>query len=435
MPEAGKSSYISMTGISKTYLSNGVKACSEVCLEVEPQTIHMVVGENGAGKSTLMKILSGDIPPDAGSITYKRKEVSWRQSRQALEAGIGMIHQILHYFPTLTVREHLILDMPDIPVLGRINKQTADSKISDICKAYQINCNPDEKVENLSSEARQTAALMALISRGTDVFILDEPPQTLLKAAVKLKEKGKTIIVITHNMQDALTYGDSVTVMRRGKHTGTYASADLTPDKLSERIMGNHESELTKRASRSVAGSLQKVIQLQGVTGGRPGTVDWIEDVNLSVHAGETVAVVGIRDNGLRALEALTAGYSSSGYKLIDGSVSILGKPPECCQPSMLGYIPSDRLEVGSSVGMSVTENLMIHDRNNPELFLNPLSPARRFAVYSIKSLEKLTRRAINIFSIQGKPSHPLVTLSGGNIQKLITARALLHSPKALICA
>jgi simple sugar transport system ATP-binding protein len=170
-------------------------------------------------------------------------------------------------------------------------------------------------------------------------------------------------------------------------------------------------------------------MNITALTGGRRGSVDWVHDINLSLYAGETVAVAGIRDNGLRALESLCAGYTEFGYTLASGKIEVLGRHPEACDPQLLGYIPSDRLEIGSSVTMSVQENLIIHARRDASLRHS------RFGIFDRKKLEMLTETAVREFGIKGSSSHPLITLSGGNIQKLITARALLPAPKVLICA
>jgi simple sugar transport system ATP-binding protein len=427
---SGDRPLVDMTDILKTYSSNGVTACDHASLVVQPDTIHMVVGENGAGKSTLMKILSGDLQADAGSIRYRGKEVFWRHPDQALDEGVGMIHQILHIFPGLSVREHLLLDMKRLPLLGRLEKSRIDEQIDHICRTYEINCSPDEPIEQLDAEGRQSAALMALISRDVDLFILDEPPRSLLSAAQKLRKKGKTIIVITHNMDDALAYGDAITVMKKGKSMGTYRSQELTREELTGLIMGEAGGQVFSGGKRGKRGqSPHEIIRIDKLTGGRPGTVDWVRDISLCVHAGETVAVVGIRDNGLRALETLCAGYTEFGYILESGEIKIAGRHPRSCPPEILGYVPSDRLETGSSVSMSVQDNLIIHSRRNPEL-LNRWS-----GLYSSRKLKVLTDRAISEFSIKGESHYPLITLSGGNIQKLITARALMPRPRVLICA
>jgi simple sugar transport system ATP-binding protein len=429
MRESGDLLLVEMTGINKTYPSNGVKACLQAELRVREGTIHMIVGENGAGKSTLMKILSGDLAADSGTIRYKGKQVNWRHPDQALDAGVGMIHQILHIFPGLTVREHLLLDMKKQKLLSMLDKRRIDRTIASICSTYGLSCSPDESIENLDAEGRQSAALMALISRGTELFILDEPPRPLLKAALRLKQEGKSVIVITHNMEDALAFADTVTIMKRGEHMGSFFSDELTVDELTGLIMGTRDNTSQANARTHAEKKEHPVMNITALTGGRTGTVDWVRDINLSLYAGETVAVAGIMDNGLRALESLCAGYTEFGYTLESGEIEVLGRHPEACPPHMLGYIPSDRLEIGSSVTMSVQENLIIHARRDTSL------RHRRFGIYDQKKLERLTESAVREFGIKGSSSHQLITLSGGNIQKLITARALLPAPKLLICA
>ncbi|MGM0431870.1 MAG: ATP-binding cassette domain-containing protein [Spirochaetota bacterium] len=432
MSTDSSASLISLEDLDKTYLSNGVKACDQVSMDVTKGTIHMVVGENGAGKSTLMKILSGDFPPDSGTIRLRGREVRWKDTRHALDHGIGMLHQILHFFPGLTVRDHLMLDMKGSGVLSPLNRRKADRLIEQISTSYHITCKPNDRFDDLSSEARQAASLMMLIYRGCEVFILDEPPRNLLQTARKLKEEGKTLIIITHNLQDALDFGDTITVMRRGRHEKTLRAHSVTAAELSALVMGERNLELTKRRRPHTAFTgKQEVITLSQLSGGRPGSADRVHNISLSVHAGETVAVVGIRDNGLRAMEALSSGYEGLGYMQSGGSVSITGKAPHLCTADEVGRIPSDRLEIGSSIMMSVTENLLIEHRRSRDM-LNTLGPVRW---YSTKALENMSKRIIRDFAIEGRPHYPLITLSGGNIQKLITGRALESAPRALICA
>lgn len=443
LQSTGESSFLVIDHIHKTYSSNGVHACNDIQLTIEQGSSHVIVGENGAGKSTIMKILSGDIEPDSGRIIYKGREVSFHTPEDALEQGIGMIHQILHFFPELTVREHLILGMRSVSSWRPIQQQEIDAHIQSICDRYDITCDPNELVEHLGAEARQITALMALIHRETEVFILDEPPPALLSVARRLQKEGKTIIIITHNMRDALKYGDHITVLRGGCKQGTFPAKDLTIGMLTRLIMGEDNTSTIPRdgkdrraPSRSRRG--EPAISIRDLSGGQPDTMDMVHDISLQVFPGETLAVVGIHENGLRALEALVTAWRSARYIRTGGSVHILGKPPSRCSHKEVGYIPSDRLELGSSVTMNVTENLLIHDRRDTDLLMHlPLFKSRQAAlpVYSAGTLNRLVHSVIESYAIKGEPNHPLMSLSGGNIQKLITARALFHSPKVLICA
>ncbi len=446
LQNTGESSFLVIDHIHKTYSSNGVHACNDIQITIEQGSSHVIVGENGAGKSTIMKILSGDIEPDSGRIIYKGREVSFHTPEDALEQGIGMIHQILHFFPELTVREHLILGMRSVSSWRPIQQKEIDAHIQSICDRYGITCDPNEQVEHLGAEARQITALMALIHRGTEVFILDEPPPAILSVARRLQKEGKTIIIITHNMRDALKYGDHITVLRGGCKQGTFPAKDLTIGMLTRLIMGEDDTSTPHpvgKHHRHPSMTQQHkggepAIRICNLSGGQPDTMDMVHDISLQVFPGETLAVVGIHENGLRALEALVTVPRSERYIRTDGTVQILGKQPSRCSRKEVGYIPSDRLEFGSSVTMNVTENLLIHDRRDTDLLMHlPFFKSRQTAlpIYSTSTLNRVTQSVIESYAIKGKPNHPLMSLSGGNIQKLITARALFHSPKVLICA
>ena len=428
---------IELRHIHKTYASNHIHACDDISLTIRAGERHIIVGENGAGKSTVMKILSGDIPPDSGGILLDGRPAAFSHPEAALDAGIGMIHQVLHFFPELTVRDHLILGMKQAKPFSRIRKADVDEHIRQIGEHYGIPCDPDEQVERLDAASRQLTALMTLISRDVDIFILDEPPAEILEAAGRLHEEGKTIIVITHNIEDALSFGDTVSVLRAGTHQGTFPTSSMTRERLAAMIMGDHDSRLllddgTRREHHSRKIDWEKaapVIALDQVSGGRQGTRDFVEDISLTVSPGETLAVVGIRDNGLRALEAIVSGHASDTFRQTGGTVRLLGREPGT-PGEPVGYIPSDRLSKGGAVAMSVTENLMIGWRREASLFVHP-----RIPIYSPKKLKRISRSVIKAFSIKGKAGDSLLSLSGGNIQKLITARALYHQPKVLICA
>ncbi len=429
---------IQLQHIHKTYASNQVHACDDISLSLELGLKHIIVGENGAGKSTIMKILSGDIRPDSGKIFYRGAPVSLTHPEDALNLGIGMIHQVLHFFPELTVREHLILGMKDLKPLKKIDSESIDAHIAQICKTYNISFSPDEKVEHLDAVSRQLTALLALISRNVEVFILDEPPQEVLMIAQRLNEEGKTIIVITHNINDAISFGDEVTVLRGGTLQGSYETSTITREFLANRIMGDHDSQMLlsggkKRLShqsdsRDLIGN--PLVILEHVSGGDLDSQDQVEDISLEVGQGETLAVVGIRDNGLKALESLVAGYKQSTYRQTSGRIRILGKRARESSYDEVGYIPSERLSTGGAVSMSVIENLIMPWRRDRALFRSS-----RIPIYSSKRLNKVAKDVIRDFSIKGSTQDSLLSLSGGNIQKLITARALHHEPQVLICA
>lgn len=422
---------IRIENINVTYSSNQVHACREVSLTIGREAMHAIVGENGAGKSTIMKVLSGDIRPDSGRIRIDERTVTFRHPEDAIERGIGMIHQIVHVFPEMTVREHLQLSLGSKNPFARLDDRRCDSLIRQACKTYDLQLEPDQIVGTLSAESKAETTLLTLIARSCDLFIFDEPPKRLLDCARKLQDEGKQVVIITHSMADALAYCDQVTVMRSARVVGTFQTDTLTVKELSSLVMGEQGPvSRRERPLRSQSTDTPVMIDIRGLTGGREGTSDYVRDIHLQVHAGETVAVVGIKDNGLRALEALSVCGRSEHYVKRAGSVLFDGKPISACDPELVGYIPSDRLEIGAAASMSVMENLLMSHRRQNNLFLLP-----RFGLYDPARRMALVERAIGMFKLKGKSSHRLESLSGGNIQKLITARALLSGPKVLVCS
>lgn len=422
---------IRIENINVTYSSNQVHACREVSLTVGRKAMHAIVGENGAGKSTIMKVLSGDIRPDSGTIWIDSNPVTFRHPEDAIERGIGMIHQIVHVFSEMTVREHLQLSLGSKNPLARLDDKRCDTLIQEACRRYELQLEPDQIVGTLSAESKAETTLLTLIARSCDLFIFDEPPKRLLGCARKLQAEGKQVVIITHSMADALSFCGQVTVMRSARVVGTYETETLTVRGLSALVMG--EEPMHKRREQTLGSASRNnpiMIDIRRLTGGRKGTSDYVRDISLQVHAGETVAVVGIKDNGLRALEALSVCGRSDTYRRDSGSVLFDGRQISECDPSIVGYIPSDRLEIGAAAGMSVMENLLMSHRRVRELFLFP-----RLGLYDSRKRRSLVERAIGMFSLKGNGSHRLESLSGGNIQKLITARALLAEPKVLVCS
>lgn len=425
---------IEMTGINKTYSSNAVHACRDISISIQRNTIHMITGENGAGKSTIMKILSGDIAPDSGKIELDGRSVRFKDTFHALQSGIGMIHQILHFFPELSMREHFILGMHDLPNLRALRIEQLDAEISSTAERYGITCRLDEKVEHLSTEDRQLASLLALILRGTEIFILDEPPMKVLNTALQLKKEGKTIVIITHNMEDSLMYGDRISVLRAGRHIGTYSPEELDTETLAFEVMGEHTRRIRPhQLGSSVRENDAAVIEVRGISGGDASSQDFVRDISFSVYPGETLAVVGIKDNGLRALEALLSGHTGSRYHRWQGELLIEGEPVVSLDAQKVGYIPSDRLNTGSAVGMSVRDNLLIHLHRSEEVLKR--LPGIGISFFSKDAVRDSCSRMLSTFRVNGRPADRLENLSGGNIQKLITSRALYSDPRILICA
>ena len=486
-----------MKGITKRYASNGILACDRVDLTLQAGMVHAIVGENGAGKSTLMKILSGDIMPDEGSLRLFGSPVEFADARDALDAGVGMTHQIIHTFPGLSLIDHLVVMDRSYHGLRKVPVGKLRREILEVCRTYGIETIVDRPAEQLGAEELQKGALISLIHRGVRVFIFDEPPIFFHPIARRLAGEQACVVLITHRIHEALAVADSITVMRQGRIVGEFRSGTIDAHALASVIMGagpagpggpmlstrsqavptdtpvvepgthrHHSPPLTpsvtavKQPPPPVQN--QPVLEVSGLTGGRPGTADHVRDITFSLAPGETLAVIGIKENGLQALEHLLSGQMHGPYVRESGTIGVLpgslapssqtptargararasaheaSVPPEHPSTS-IGYIPSDRLRMGGDVSSTVIENLMIHRRRDPELMAQgfPWNLIRRvFPVCDRSALQRMTESIIERYHIRAFADDTLLHLSGGNIQKLMAAREFVRAPRLLICA
>ena len=384
---------VKMLGITKRYASNGILACDRVDLTLEAGMVHAVVGENGAGKSTLMKILSGDITPDEGSMRLFGSPVEFADAREALDAGVGMTHQIIHTFPGLSLIDHLVVMDRTYHGLRKVPVSKLRREIIDLCRAYGIETTVDRPAEQLGAEELQKGALISLIHRGVRVFIFDEPPIFFHPIARRLASEDACVVLITHRIHEALAVADRITVMRQGRIVDEYASGAIDAHGLASVIMGagqagftgrtttvqidpqtatlvvdpgthrhhttassptvtsdrqssdparenahdqpapegqgalqtpDRNSQTTPQATRSTQRQMVPVLEVTALTGGRPGTADHVYDISFSLYPGETLAVIGIKENGLQALEHLLSGQSGGPYVRESGGIGVM---------------------------------------------------------------------------------------------------------------
>lgn len=482
-----KQSILLAENISLTYPSNGIVACDAVSITIRTGEIHAVVGENGAGKSTLMKILSGNVIPDSGKLFLDFQPLTLHNQHEALELGIGMTHQILHVFPELTALEHSMLSDSRLSLFGALPVKKARAELKKLCDTYGLLPPPEIPVARLGFEELQKTTLLALLHRDPQVCIFDEPPHFFSKPAKQLRAEGKAVVLVTHNMHEALELADRITIMRRGTCVGTFAAAELTEHALAAYIMGDDQgavvleqlernSALISNAASSShpensgeffedvdhkrdTGSLtsrketlavakKPALIFKDVSGGLkpesgfgfPGSqqlTQTIRQISFTVYEGETLAVVGIKENGLLTLEKLAAGTGKESCVQTEGTILRYHTPSLQTPCAAMGYIPADRLAVGSSVQASVMENLLIHDYKKRENLRKKRGFWRLlpFPVLDFKTIAPKLQHILETFHIKGRLESTLVTLSGGNIQKLVIGRELIHHPEILICS
>ena len=421
--------YIKLTNICKRFGS--VQANKDVCLEVDKGEILALLGENGSGKSTLVNMLSGIYTPDSGEIEIGGKKVVFHSPKDAIKAGIGMIHQHFKLIDVLTAGENIIIGQEQGLFLSQ--KKTAD-RILELSKKYGVDIEQYKKVKKMSVSEKQTVEIMKILYRGADVLILDEPTAVLTPQEIKglfailreMKEQGCCIIIITHKLAEVMEISDRVTVLRKGESITTAVTADSTPQQLTEMMVGSSVSldiecpkeKLSEKPVLSVSGLEKKSVE----------GVPLLNGMSFDLYGGEILGVAGIAGSGQKELCEIIAGLmKADGGSVKFGNDEILGLSPRAIlrHGISMSFIPEDRLGMGLVAGMSVMNNVILKSYNrNRGPFLD-----RKFS-------KTLAEQIVRDFDIS-TPSvyHEVKKLSGGNIQKVLLGREIWLAPKVLITA
>lgn len=414
-------SLLEMKDIWKVY-PNGVVANRGMNLSVEKGEIHALLGENGAGKSTLMKVLFGMELPTSGQIIYEGNEVQIASPHKAIELGIGMVHQHFMLVPSLTVAENIVLGMePKKGLSVDINK--AYEFVNKQAEAYGLPVPVEEKVKDISVGMKQRVEIIKTLVRGANLIILDEPtavltPQEtvdLFKALKTLTEKGKTVIFITHKLNEVKQIADRITVTRRGSVVGHAEVKDVTEIEMSNMMVG-HDVDLKIDKKPSEPGkALLKVSKLNYT---RNDGVKAVKDLSFVLREGEILGVAGVEGNGQSELVRMVTGIlpRDAGDIEVKGQAIPVKVDPGLFRKKGMSHIPSDRMSRGIAPETTIEENI-VSDRISTK-------PFSRAGIMSPKNINSYAREMIEQFDIRTDgPRSPLKMLSGGNIQKVVVAR------------
>ncbi|MGI6679584.1 MAG: ABC transporter ATP-binding protein [Dehalobacterium sp.] len=417
---------VKMEGITKTF--PGVIANEKVNLEIKAGEIHALLGENGAGKSTLMNILTGLYKADEGQIIIKGKSLRFKSPKDAIDAGIGMIHQHFRLVPPLTVAENVILGYDTKSFW--LNKKKIIQSIQEISQKYNLALDPKAKVWQLSVGEQQRVEIIKSLFRGSDILILDEPtavltPQEsrdLFATLKKMAESGKAVIVITHKMQEVMDMADRVTVLRGGRSIATLEKNKTNKEELAQLMVGH---EIPEDRSNKVPYDPIPIIKLENIRAlndkGLPGLID----LSLTINGGEIVGVAGVAGNGQRELAEVLTGLRSiyQGKIMMDGQ-DYTGKLPREFIAAGVAHVPEDRLGMGLVPNLSAVDNVMLKKYYDfpTGVFLN-YTPVRRE-----------TKELVENFNIKTSGlDSPVKLMSGGNLQKLLLAREISTRPRVMI--
>jgi general nucleoside transport system ATP-binding protein len=428
MPEAAA---VELRGITKRF--PGVLANDDVNIEVASGEVHAIVGENGAGKSTLMKILYGMLRPDAGTIRVRGAEVHFRSPKDAIAAGVGMVHQHFMLAENLTVLENIILGSE--PSHGpMIAFGEARERVNELSATYGMPLHPDRLVEDLSVGERQRAEIIKVLYRGARILILDEPTAVLVPQEVEdlfgnlreLKREGETVIYISHKLDEVLEIADRITVIRGGRTVATVNPADVTTGQLAELMVG---SELPRPETRESTVTDTVQFSVEGIGVQSPDGRWVLKDVSFDIHRGEIVGIAGVEGNGQAQLLEVLIGVAPLTEGIIRlGSQDITSWSTEARRDAGIGYIPEDRQEGGLLLSAPLWENAMLgHQARAP--YAKGLWIDRNGAKRQTETI--VTQYRVATPGI-GAAAY---ALSGGNQQKLIVGRELIAEPKVLLAA
>lgn len=409
--------YLRLKNITKRFGS--LRANDNINLSVASGTIHAILGENGAGKSTLMNIISGLYQPDAGEIYLQEQRIKIASPNQAIQLGIGMIHQHFMLVPQLTVTENIILGMKKN---WRLNLEYKQQEVATLSQAYGLEIDPTAKVENLSVGAQQRVEILKVLYRRAKLLILDEPTAVLTPPEVEsliiilrqLAAAGNTIVFISHKLEEVINLCEKVTVLRQGKVVATTSTSAATPQQLATLMVGRKVA-LQLNKSPKLPGKIILSVQNLQVTDER--NIPTVNNVSFELRAGEILGIAGVDGNGQRELADAIAFLRT----IKQGKIQF----PH--NYSLLGYIPEDRQTMGLVLQFSIAQNLILKS-------FKYLPFCRRFLLQQ-EAIANRAQAAMQEFDIRANGKDILVSqLSGGNQQKVVLARELAQTP-ALILA
>ncbi|MCL2364113.1 MAG: ATP-binding cassette domain-containing protein [Defluviitaleaceae bacterium] len=420
---------VRMQGIEKQYPK--VKALDSADFVLERGTIHAILGENGAGKSTLMKVLYGMVKADAGQVWINERAAAIRNPLHATAMGIGMVHQHFMLADALSVLDNIIAGV-EPGRRGIIDYKTAQENVRQLITQSNLALDDTVKVETLSVGEKQRVEILKVLYRGADIMILDEPTAVLTPLEVeglfgilrKLKDEGKSIIIITHKLYEAIHIADDITVMRDGKVTGKADPKTTTPLELATMMVGRH-IRIGERHDAQKMGDVRFNVRDLWLKEKKRVI---LENISLEIRAGEILGIAGVEGNGQTELINVLTGLTEAtqmeitldGEPLTGGAFGFLS--------AGMGHIPEDRQASGLIESMSIGENTMLGYHNQNRF--------KSRGLYDSKKIMEYAQEGIDMYGVKAPNAQTLVSeLSGGNQQKLVVARVLRQSPKVLVCA
>ena len=427
-------SAVRMKGIVKIY-SDGTEALRGVDFDLTKGEIHGLLGENGAGKTTLAKILSGLLPLTAGEIYLNGRGLRFAGPWEALKEGIGMVYQHFALVRPLTAIQNILLGQEGGRALSRLEVKDAEKQVAEIMEQSGLKVPLDVQVELLPIGVQQRVEILKLLYRRANILILDEPTSALTPVEVdtlfemlrQFKREGKTVVFITHKLREVMDITDKITVLRKGKVAGVLPTAEATPEKLAELMVGTKSLPTASRSEKPFGETVLSVETLR-VRNDIRGMA--AKDLSFQVRSGEIFGIAGVEGNGQTELLQALAGLR----KIDSGKVAINGKDTAGLGPRKLfkmglAFVPEDRRRLGLVLDFSVAENGILGMEDDRKYLgrLRQLLWAKIF---------QYTRRLVERFGIlTPSVTTPAKYLSGGNQQRLVVGRELNKEPSLLLVA
>jgi ABC-type uncharacterized transport system ATPase subunit len=423
---------LELAGITKRF--PGVVANDSVDFDLRRGEVHALLGENGAGKSTLMNIVYGLYHPDEGQIRINGQPVTIGSPRGAIDHGIGMVHQHFMLIPVMTVAENIVLASEPRRGSVLLDYDAAEERVRLISTAYGLAVDPRARIENITVGQQQRVEILKALYRDAEILILDEPTAVLtpqeaeeLFAIIRgLTEQHKSIIFISHKLNEVLEIADRITVLRRGKKIETVEAEGATEAGLARLMVGR---EVLLRVEKEPSKPGEPVLQVEDLSVLDDRGLQAVRNVSFDVKAGEIVGIAGVDGNGQTELiDGLTGLRDVAAGRVLVAGEDVTNESTKEYLDAGLGHIPEDRQRRGLVLEFSLAENIALHDYDSP--------PDSRLGWLFPRKIVARARRLLQEFDVRGGgPQTRASALSGGNQQKVILAREVSRGPRVLIAA